>query len=168
MENQNPVETAQNTVTEKQDANPAIPAAESEAPKRRRGRPPKNPTLNAENPGGTSGTASSGPKKRQTKMSGEQIGNLAKQIQGIHLIAATLTNLPEVALHDSEAELLANSVANMAAQYDLRLDGKTGAAIQLLATAAMIYTPRYFAIRNRMNRPVMGTVIDEHQQPAQN
>ncbi len=148
-------------------ANTSAPSAslpnnegESTAPKKR-GRPRKNPeTLNAESVGNAGASSSSGPKKRSGKMSGEQIGNLAKQLQGIHMIAATITNLPEVMLHEKEAEMLAGSIANMASQYDLSLDGKTGAAIQLLATAAMIYTPRYFQIRARMNQPVQGTVVE--------
>jgi hypothetical protein len=138
---------------------PTSAVPESEPPKKRRGRPPKNPSLNPESPGSSTGT-SSGPKKRSTKMGTDQINALAMQIQGIHAIAAAITNLPEIGLVDQEAAALANSVANMAAQYDLSLDGKTGAAIQLLATAAMIYTPRYFAIRNRMNQPPTGNVVE--------
>jgi len=35
-------------------------------------------------------------------------------------------------------------------QYSLSVDGKTGAAIQLLAAAAMIYAPRAFMIKRRL------------------
>lgn len=149
----------QNTETPEMKQEPVDnPVLSTEPPKKRRGRPPKNPNLNPENPGSPS--ASSGPKKRAGKMSGEQIGSLAVQLQGIHAIAAAITNLPEISIADTEAKALAESVANMASQYNLSLDGKTGAAIQLLATAAMIYTPRYFAIKNRMNQPVTGNVVD--------
>lgn len=75
---------------------------------------------------------------------------LAKQIQGLHAIAALGTGIPEFNLQDSEAEMLGQAVSAVCEEYDLSLSGKTGAALQLLAAAAMVYAPRVMMIKARV------------------
>lgn len=88
------------------------------------------------------------------------IGLLAKQLKGIHELAANLLPIrtPEgkflLALSDIEATQLAEGVAAVAKEYDLSLDGKTGAAIQLLSAAVMIYGPRVYFF-NKMKAEAM-------------
>lgn len=140
-ENQeNPNVEQTNTVDDAQPANPV---------RRGRGRPPKNP--------GESGTA---PKKEsvsggasKAKKSSKQSGGVSSaQLMGIHqmLFVFTGQQFPEIQLHETEANMLAESINGVCEQYDLSIDGKTGAFLQLAGTAAMIYAPRYLAIRSRM------------------
>lgn len=145
-ETQNPVEN-----TSEQNPAPEIsaaPAPELQTPvKRKRGRPPKNaPQLETL---GATGAQTEAPKKRQ-KTSADKMAGFARQIQGLHQLTAMVTGVPEIMLSDAESQALAESVINMADQYDLAIDGKTGAALQLLGTAAMIYGPRFFAFKGRM------------------
>lgn len=75
---------------------------------------------------------------------------LAKQITGLHLMASMMTGVPEVQISDEEGQQLAIAVVNVAELYNLSIDGKTGAAIQLMAACAMIYAPRALMIRHRL------------------
>ncbi len=75
---------------------------------------------------------------------------LAKQIEGIHILAATITGMPEIALTSNESALLAGALITLAGEYDLSMSGKTGAAIQLLGVAALIYVPRALTISTRI------------------
>jgi len=92
------------------------------------------------------------PKKpgRRKKVSDEAKSKLAQQIQGIHLVSSKITGTPELELSEGEAQALAESVLNIASEYDLNLDGKTGAWVQLLGTAAFIYAPRMIAVKRRV------------------
>jgi hypothetical protein len=83
-------------------------------------------------------------------------------VQGLHLIAARMTGLPELELSQAEALALAESVAAVAREYNLALDGKTSATLQLLAACVMIYAPRFVAVRQRR----MATVAGQADAPA--
>lgn len=95
--------------------------------------------------------AKRGPKPKAAKKAytADEIGVMGRQLVGIHVMVAQITRIPEVAISEEEGQLLAQSIVNVADQYDLALDGKTGAALQLFMTAAMIYGPRAFAVRAR-------------------
>lgn len=108
-------------------------------PKRGRGRPPKTETVGSD--------TVKKPVKR--KASVNSVDNLSKQIEGLHIIAASMTGLKELIITSPEATLLSNSIIQVCEEYNLSIDGKTGAAMQLLATAAMIYAPRAIALYNR-------------------
>jgi len=60
-----------------------------------------------------------------------------------------VTGIPEIVIQEPEAVLLAQSVANVANEYGLEIDGKTGASVQLFMTVAMIYGPRFLQFRAR-------------------
>ena len=45
--------------------------------------------------------------------------------------------------------MLADGIAAVSREYGLSMDGKTGAALQLIAAAAIVYAPRFKAINNR-------------------
>lgn len=78
---------------------------------------------------------------------------LAKQLKGIHALAAKLVPIkaPDgsmlMELSDTEASELASAIAGVAKEYDLELSGKTGSAITLIGVAAMIYGPRIYMIQ---------------------
>lgn len=128
------------------ESNPALEpiTAQPEAPKRRRGRPPKNPQLETQ----TIAPGTDAPKqkrkytKRRTTLDPEQVATLAKQLQGIHLMVASAIQVPEIQISEIESVTLAQSLQTVSNEYGLSLSGKTGATIQLLATAAIIYMPR--------------------------
>jgi hypothetical protein len=135
------------------------PAPETAAPdagihdappvKRGRGRPRKNPE--AEPVTARAATKKTAAKKTTAKKTytSDDITLMGKQLCGLHIMAAQMTGIPEIAIGEEESQLLAQSIVNVADQYDLAIDGKTGAALQLVLTAAMIYGPRVLAVRAR-------------------
>lgn len=87
--------------------------------------------------------------KGTTKKAEPDAGALAKQIQGLHVFASMATGIKELAITESEAAMLSNGLLAVASEYGLSVSGKTGAALQLLAAAAMVYIPRVGAIQSR-------------------
>lgn len=93
------------------------------------------------------------PKQQRRRKSTVDASALAKQLRGIHSLAAKLLPIPGpdgtklLELSDIEATQLAEAVAGVAKEYDLELSGKTGAAIQLFGVAAMVYGPRIYVIQ---------------------
>jgi hypothetical protein len=125
-------------------------------PPRRRGRPPGSgkKTAEGETPNTVPGDekpqgAKRGPKPRGRKFSGEDIGALAKQIQGLHALGAMVTGIPELQIAEQEAHALAGGVVAVAKEYNLEISGKTGALIQLAAACAAVYIPRVLIIKQR-------------------
>lgn len=121
--------------------------------KRGRGRPRKIPLVEgaAPVPPATAAKKRGRPPKRAV-YSDEAKSTLARQIIGLHLIASQATGIPELALSEPEAAMLAESVAAVSVEYGLSLSGKTGALIQLIAAAAMVYAPRFGAINKRVKQ----------------
>lgn len=139
-------------------------------PPKRRGRPPgsgKRQQSEGEIPNAVpsdekAAGAKRGPKKRGKGFSADDLANLSKQIQGLHALGAMMTGIPELQLHDKEAEMLAGGVVAVAKEYNLDISGKTGAMIQLAAACAAIYVPRFVVIKNRVakQREQEGVTID--------
>ena len=75
------------------------------------------------------------------------IESLARQLQGLHLMAAEVTHEPAWALTPAEAKNLAVSLAEIARQYSVSVNPKVAAGLQLAGVAAAIYLPRMLAIR---------------------
>lgn len=140
-------------------AAPAAPTPDENAgvtaPKKR-GRPPKvapangeaNPVPEGEKPSGSKRGRPS--KKKGVSFSGDDISTLAKQVTGLHQLAAIATGIPELQITEEEGQMLGMSIANVAQEYDLSLDGKTGALLQLAAACGMIYVPRFLALKKRV------------------
>lgn len=127
---------------------PGRPRNEDRAPPARKdGKPTATPT-----PGATLGTAA----KVAFAPTKDDVDRLARHIEGLHMIAALATGIPEARLTSKESESLAIAISAVAAQYDLAIDGKTGALLQLAGAAAMVYTPRVFAYRARLKRAKSG------------
>jgi hypothetical protein len=94
-------------------------------------------------PGGkNSDSASYGRKK-----AGMDIDALAANLRAIHELMALGTGIGIMRLDEKEAKGLATAVSNLAAQYDMVLDPRTVAWINLLGVAASIYGPRILMIK---------------------
>ena len=132
--------------------------ADTVKPQRKRGRPSNaektlSETLEKETPGAAIGDAPSANKpgrkaKGKTPATGEALG---KQLVGVHALAALMLQLPEIQLKEEEGVQLGNAIIAVCDEYGLSITGKTGAAIQLFAAAAMIYAPRAFVIKARLD-----------------
>jgi len=140
-------------------------------PKRRRGRPPKSERLEEQSTSSTQST----PKRTYTKKAtnrptfdSDSTLKLAKQIAGIHLMVASMTQLGELQINDTEAMMLAQSIQTVSAEYDLSLSGKTGAFLQLMATAAMVYVPRVLVINAKIKASKNKAPVDVVDNMAQN
>lgn len=107
---------------------------------RKRGRPA----------GSASAASTSRPKKSQSRKA-EDVDALAKQIQGIHVLASMATGLPELGISEVEAKMLANGITAVTEEYGFAIDGKAGAALQLFGAAAMVYVPRFMMVQKRAN-----------------
>lgn len=114
--------------TENETTSAAESAPAGEAP-RKRGRPKGSST------GKSSAEKSPGRKAQDTAA-------LAHQIKGLHSLAAMATGLQIMQISDQEAAMLASGVNAVCEEYGFALTGKTGAALQLFAAAAMVYAPR--------------------------
>ncbi len=142
----------------------------AEPPKRRRGRPPKNPALQEQtvNPGAEQKRGPGRPKKQAgPQFSAEDVTKLARQIQGLHVIAAQATGLGELVISETESVMLADSLTKVSEEYGLSLSGKTGAMLQLLGTAAIVYMPRFASINQKMKaKKASEATIIENGQPT--
>lgn len=130
----------------------------SEPPKRKRGRPSNIDKEKIEK-GTTNNSSTSKPTKKKTVYTADSIQLMGKQLVGVHLIAAQVTGLAELQINDSEGVALAQGIVLVAEQYDLSIDGKTGAALQLFFTAAMIYGPRILMVNAKMKASKNGEVV---------
>jgi hypothetical protein len=131
--------------------NPPGQTADTAPQKRGRGRPPKNKDaasvqaqINASASKGEN-TAKKASAKKAASAAELDVTKLGGQIQGLHIIVAKVTGMPFMMLSEKESFALAESVVNVAEQYELTVNPKVAAGIQLALTAAMIYGPRAIA-----------------------
>lgn len=127
----------------------AEPVSTSPPEKRGRGRPPKN---TSDAPNAVPDTGAPPKRGRPSKKKAEPLDAnlLAQQMQGLHLIAVKITGMPELMLEDAEALMLSNAVVAVCDEYGLSMSGKTGALIQLLAVAGIVYIPRLVKVKARV------------------
>jgi len=131
------------------------PQADIEPPKKRRGRPPNSSKILDEKSINESGPAKEKRSyKKKAQYDSSSIENLARQIQGLHFIAVKMSGFKELEISEAESAMLAESVVNVAREYDLALSGKTGALLQLTGVAVMIYLPRFMAINERQPQTI--------------
>lgn len=134
--------TASESAPETIDVSPPV----KRGPGRPRNDGTKPPGVKSEKPGAAK-SAEAKPQKRGSKMSADAVSTLAKQIQGMHAMAAMMTGIGLFQITEAESALLAGGLSAVAEEYGLALDGKTGAALQLFGAAAMVYAPRILAIQ---------------------
>lgn len=158
--------------TKSGDADPSANLGSEPVRRRGPGRPRKDGTSSAPVSPATPIPAGSdkprgkpGRKPKKVAISEAEKTALGKQIVGLHMIAAMTFGIPELVIQEPEGELLASAIVNVAEEYGLSLGGKTGAAIQLAGTAAMIYLPRWFKMQERVKQS-QNPVIPETVQDA--
>lgn len=136
---------------------PATAPEAGTVPPKRRGRPPgsgKKSPLD-EKPVESTSAGDTGPKRGRPRKApeydGESRARFAKQVAGIHMMAAHLTGFGELQISDAESVMLGDAIINMSLEYGLAMSGKTGAALQLLAAASVIYIPRLMVIDKKIS-----------------
>lgn len=77
---------------------------------------------------------------------------LAPQIQGLHVMLATMTGQPVFQLSDIESKMLASNIANVSQHFNITASSKSMAIVGLIAVCGMIYLPRVAAVK-RAVRP---------------
>ncbi len=99
------------------------------------------------------------PKERKRRK--KQIGfeSMAKQIQGLHGFIAMSTGISELTLSEDESKLLAEAAVNFANEFDLIINPKVTASLQLFGACAMIYGPRLLMLKKRANEAAKSKLI---------
>lgn len=90
------------------------------------------------------------PSKNSKRVTATDAKALARQLVGLHQLGVLVSGIPEVAIDLDEGEILAVGIVAVCDEYDLSIDGKTGAALNLLGACAMVYGKRIFQINARM------------------
>lgn len=75
---------------------------------------------------------------------------LGQQLVGVHQLAAMILGVQELQLSPDDGAALGKAIVAICEEYNLSIDGKTGAGLQLFGVAAMIYIPKYFMFRHRI------------------
>lgn len=103
-------------------------------PRKRRGRPP--------------GSGKGAGKKANS----QDISGIESILFSVHAMLAAITKTPELALDPSEANKLGAAIVGVQQHYDVLVDAKTMAWINLAMTAGAIYGTRIFAITARKGK----------------
>lgn len=96
---------------------------------------------------------------RKPRAKKASIESSAKQLEGIHKMVAMLPNMGFMEINPAEARILAEAMAGVAEEYEIQISGKTGATIQLLSAAAMIYAPRAMYAYKMRKAPKQDAVV---------
>jgi hypothetical protein len=150
--------------------NVSTSASKPEEITRRRGRPfgsRNRDPLQAQSPPPTDAAGSpqgASPKPRKRRSKPVDLGELAKKIQGTHMMLAIMTGLTEMQVTEAEATMLAGALADCAREFDMAPNGKAVAVVQLLGVSAIIYLPRVALLKAKIDakkreRPV---TVDEN------
>lgn len=109
---------------------------------KRRGRPPGSRNKSS----GSGGTG-------KTKVSSSVTG-IEKTLVSLHLIAATLSGVPEIALEDAEASAIAEGIANVNEHYSIPgIDEGPASIVMLVGTLLAVYGKRWLILRNKKAKP---------------
>jgi hypothetical protein len=82
------------------------------------------------------------------------LGGFVPSFVLLHWTIARATNIPEIQLHESEGEAIADSLGRLLKFYDVpALNEKMEAWVGFISALAQVYGPRGMAIYERVNRP---------------
>jgi hypothetical protein len=99
------------------------------------------------------------PRRRRSKSIDKEA--VAKQLVDLHAMLARFTGVGLLQIEMREGATLADAIENVAREYDLEFSGKTGALMQLLFAAGVVYGPRvmlYQAMKKRAAQGEAGAV----------
>lgn len=152
-------------------ASPPTPGPGGEAPAARRGRgrpfgstTRKPPLTEQAVPAESAAAAPAGqsepaPRRRRTKTIDKEA--LAKQLVSMHEMVARLTGIGLIQIQLQEGMSLAEALESVSREYDLALDGKSGAIIQLIFAAGCVYGPRVMLYQAMKKRAAQGGTAEE-------
>jgi len=101
------------------------------------------------------------PAKRKVKGSAMGPEKFARSLQGLHKGAAFIAQEPALALEDAEAKMMADALFDIFDEYDIVVNTKLAAAVNLAGATMIVYGPRMalmrrkamLAARNRQTQP---------------
>lgn len=122
--------------------------------KRGRGRPPGGgkKAVESSTPPTASSADDTGVKKRGRPSKPVDKGALAKQLMFGHAVAASITKLPDLALDQGEAQILAEAITTLMEEYDIALSGKSAALLGMAGAVAIVYGPRIMLIAEQAKK----------------
>lgn len=103
------------------------------------------------------------------KTSSLDINGVENILYSIHTMLAAMTSVPEWQLDKSEARMLAEASASVAAHYDVSASAKTIAWTNLIMVAGTVYGTRIIAIRarNKKDKPPRSPASVQELRPRQ-
>lgn len=95
---------------------------------------------------GSGGSAKSASSRGDLKAA---VDTLSNTLKFIHLGIAGAVKVPELALEQSESDMLAGSIVNVMDAFDIRPDPRAEAVVGLIVAASAVYGPRVYLIKHR-------------------
>lgn len=89
----------------------------------------------------------SGSSKRDRNLQG-----MEQMLLAMHMMVATATGFPEMAIDAQESHILADALANLADHYKISIAGKPGAVLGLIYAAGTVYGPRAVAVFMKLRK----------------
>lgn len=77
--------------------------------------------------------------------------NLAKTLQGLHVVIAMGLALPELVMSDDESKMQADAIHAVMREYEIPISPATQALVNLAFISFALYAPRIQAIRTRLS-----------------
>jgi hypothetical protein len=117
-------------------------------------------------PGG-SGNHSGGRARRAPKVESSLEG-IQGLLIGVHEMLAAVTVSPELTINNGEAVTMSKALKQLADQYDMVIDPKVAAWVNLIGVAGFIYGPRAVMIRERLKDEAKARTAKQPPKPAPN
>lgn len=95
-----------------------------------------------------SGSGGSGSSRKASNLA-DATATLSRTFLMLHLGISAATKTPEMALDQSEADLLAEATVNVLREFDIKPDPKVEAVFGLIIAAGTVYGPRFYLVKMR-------------------
>ena len=117
--------------------------------------------------GSGSPDSGSGPRRRgrkpgstnKPKANTASVVGIEKILLSTHQMMAAFLSVPELAIDEQEAALIASASAEVAKHYDIVPDPKTQAWINLAMALGAVYGPRAYIIYNKSRQPAQSDPV---------
>jgi len=97
-------------------------------------------------------------KQRETKQKSKPLtdtDNLAKTLQGLHVMMAMTLALPEMVISAEESKMQADAIHAVMNEYEIPISPATQALVNLAFVSFAVYVPRIHAIKERVKAEKM-------------